>query len=123
MERGAINAAELDSVNSESRKQRLDRPLEIEEVQLAVVGGAESPQWLRLTGIDHPQDVRLAWQFTVGWEIDTGRLEEPHTAFVLQVLRGDGEQARQQRRPQHASVRLQRVAQSDQRRQVDRMHA
>ena len=48
MERGGIDATELTFVDAESREQRLDRPLEIEEVELAAVGGTESPEWLPL---------------------------------------------------------------------------
>ena len=114
MERGGIDAAELDFLDSEPDEQRLDRPLEVEEVELAIVGGAESAQRLPLAGKDHPQDVRLARQFIAGGKIDAGHLEEPDTVLMLEVLGGDGEQARQQRRPQDAAVGLQRVAQADQ---------
>jgi hypothetical protein len=62
MQCGGIDAAELAFVYSDSRDQRLDRSLEVEEVQFAIVGCAESPQWLPPAGNDHPQDVHLAWQ-------------------------------------------------------------
>src|SRR5215204_7569493 len=122
MERGGIDAAELTFVYAESRHQCLDRCLVVEEVQLLIAGSTESSQWLPLAGKDHPQDIHFTWQFSVAGKIDARGLEEPDPILVLEVFGGDGEQARQQRRPQHAAVRLKRVAQSDQSGQIDRMN-
>src|SRR5215211_3565584 len=108
MECGGIDATELAFVDAKSRNQCLDHPLEIEEVEFAAVAGAESPRGLSLASKDHSQDIHFASQ-----------LKEPNSILMFEMFGGDGEQARQQRRSQHASVRLQRVAQSDQRRLVD----
>src|SRR5215218_8056233 len=114
MECGGIDATELAFVDAKSRNQRLDHPLEIEEVEFAAVAGAESPRGLSLASKDHPQDIHFARQLIAGGEKDARQLKEPNSILMFEIFGGDGEQARQQRRSQHASVRLQRVAQSDQ---------
>ena len=67
------------SVDSESRDQRLDRPLEIEEVELAAVGGAESTQRLPLARQRPSPGRSPRGQLVAGGKVDAGHLEQPDT--------------------------------------------
>ena len=111
---GVLAAAPLDVRDPETGQQPVQHALEIEEVQLSVVGVALPVRGTAPAGHEQGQTPRLAGQFLARlWQVDLADLEDLLGLAPARVGGGAVQHLREQGMAQHALFRRDGVEQFD----------